>query len=134
VPVASGSRANSVTNRWAWRRSAPICESTGQACSTCSRTLAEEGFQLEDLPYVQGGDRNALLQRRLSQYYYNTPLSAAISLGRAKEGRRDEKVLFAALTRVETFTPGWKRCAKRRPFLPASIRCRWCWPDLPASC
>ena len=67
--------------------------------------IAEEGFQLEDLPYVQGGDRNALLQRRLSQYYYNTPLSAAISLGRAKEGRRDEKILFAALTRVETFTP-----------------------------
>ena len=67
--------------------------------------IAEEGFQLEDLPYVQGGDRNALLQRRLGQYYYNTPLSAAISLGRAKEGRRDEKILFAALTRIETFTP-----------------------------
>lgn len=65
--------------------------------------IAEEGFQVEDLPYVQGPDRKALLQRRLSQYYYNTPLSTAISLGRAKEGRRDEKVLFAALTRIETF-------------------------------
>jgi hypothetical protein len=67
--------------------------------------IAEEGFQLEDLPYVQGGDRSALLQRRLGQYYYNTPLSAAISLGRAPAGRRDEKILFAALTRTETFTP-----------------------------
>ena len=67
--------------------------------------IGEEGFQLEDLPYVQGGDRKALLQRRLGQYYYNTPLSTAISLGRAKEGRRDEKLLFAALTRIETFTP-----------------------------
>lgn len=67
--------------------------------------IAEEGFQLEDLPYVQGGDRNALLQRRLGQYYYNTPLSAAISLGRAPTGRRDEKILFAALTRIETFAP-----------------------------
>jgi hypothetical protein len=67
--------------------------------------ISEEGFQLEDLPYVQGGDRSALLQRRLSQYYYNTPLCAAISLGRAPTGRRDEKMLFAALTRVETFTP-----------------------------
>jgi hypothetical protein len=67
--------------------------------------IAEEGFQLEDLPYVQGPDRTALLQRRLSQYYYNTPLATTISLGRAKDGRRDEKVLFAALTRVETFTP-----------------------------
>jgi len=67
--------------------------------------IAEEGFQMEDLPYVQGGDRTALLQRRLGQYYYNTPLSAAISLGRAPTGRRDEKLLFAALTRIETFTP-----------------------------
>lgn len=67
--------------------------------------VAEEGFQLEELPYVQGGDRDALLQRRLSQYYYNTPLAAAVSLGRAATGRRDEKLLFAALTRIETFTP-----------------------------
>lgn len=67
--------------------------------------IAEEGYQLEDLPYVKGADRAALLQRRLSQYYYNTPLSTAISLGRAKEGRRDERLLFAALTRIETFTP-----------------------------
>lgn len=66
---------------------------------------AEEGFQLEELPYVQGGDRNALLNRRLSQYFYNTPLSLSVSLGRAKDGRRDEKILFAALTRGETFTP-----------------------------
>jgi hypothetical protein len=66
---------------------------------------AEEGFQLEDLPYVQGGDRNALLQRRLGQYFYNTPLALATSLGREKDGRRDEKILFAALTRAEAFTP-----------------------------
>jgi hypothetical protein len=67
--------------------------------------LAEEGFQLEDLPYVQGSDRTALLARRLGQYYYNTPLSVAIPLGRAASGRRDEKMLFAALTRTESFTP-----------------------------
>lgn len=67
--------------------------------------VVEEGFQLEDVPYVQGSDRAALLKRRLGQYYYNTPLSTAISLGRAAKGRRDEKMLFAALTRVETFTP-----------------------------
>jgi hypothetical protein len=67
--------------------------------------VAEEGFQLEDIPYVQGGDRNALLQRRLSQYYYGTTLSLALSLGRAQEGRRDEKILFAALTRAEAFAP-----------------------------
>lgn len=67
--------------------------------------IAEEGFQLEVLPYVVGRDRDALLQRRLSQYYYNTPLSTAISLGRATTGRRDEKLLFAALTPIELFAP-----------------------------
>ncbi|MCF8197348.1 MAG: hypothetical protein K9J42_01180 [Sulfuritalea sp.] len=67
--------------------------------------IAEEGFQLEDLPFVQGSDRTALLKRRLSQYYYNTALSTTISLGRAKDGRRDEKLLFAALTRMEYFVP-----------------------------
>jgi len=67
--------------------------------------VAEEGFQIEDLPFVQGGDRNALLKRRLGQYFYNTPLSLAISLGRAKDGRRDEKLLFAALTRPDSFAP-----------------------------
>ena len=67
--------------------------------------VAEEGFQLEDIPYVQGGDRQALLKRRLGQYFYNTPLSLAMSLGRAAEGRRDEKILFAALTRAEAFAP-----------------------------
>lgn len=67
--------------------------------------VAEEGFQLEDIPYVQGGDRNALITRRLSQYFYGTPLSTALSLGRASSGRRDEKILFMALTRPDGLAP-----------------------------
>lgn len=67
--------------------------------------VSEEGFHLEDIPYVTGADRGALLKRRLGQYYYGTQFSVAISLGRASEGRRDEKILFAALTRPEHLTP-----------------------------
>lgn len=67
--------------------------------------VAEEGFQTEDIPFVRGADRAALIERRLSQYFYGTPLSVALSLGRNKEGRRDEKVLFAALTRHQHFEP-----------------------------
>ena len=67
--------------------------------------VSEEGYQIEDLPFVQGGDRSALLKRRLSQYFYNTPLSLSLSLGRSKDGRRDEKLLFAALTRPDSFAP-----------------------------
>lgn len=67
--------------------------------------VAEEGFQIEDIPYVSGNDRKALLERRLGQYFYGTPLTAAISLGRGKTGRRDEKMLFTALTRPQYFEP-----------------------------
>ncbi len=67
--------------------------------------VAEEGFQIEDLPYVGGGDRREMLQRKLSQYFYGTPLSMAMSLGRGKAGRRDEKFLFAGLTGYPQFEP-----------------------------
>ena len=63
--------------------------------------IAEENFQLEEIPYVHGRDRRALITRRLKQYFYGTPLTTALTRGRSSEGRRDEKVLFAALTRPE---------------------------------
>jgi hypothetical protein len=67
--------------------------------------LGEEGFQLESIPFLGGSDRTSLIKRRLGQYFYGTPLATAITLGRETEGRRDEKVLFAALTRPDAFTP-----------------------------
>jgi hypothetical protein len=67
--------------------------------------VAEEGFQIDELPYVHGSDRDEMLKRKLSQYFYGTPLSVAISLGRAKSGRRDEKFLFAGLTGYPQFEP-----------------------------
>lgn len=67
--------------------------------------VSEEGYQIEDVPYVQGRDRQALIERRLAQYFFGTPLAAAISLGRDKTGRRDEKIMFTALTRPQHFEP-----------------------------
>lgn len=67
--------------------------------------IAEEGFQIDDIPHVTGSDRSALLKRRIGQYYYGTPYAAALSLGREKTGRRDEKILFAALTRPPHIDP-----------------------------
>lgn len=67
--------------------------------------VAEEGFQIEDIPYVQGRDRIAIIKRKLGQYFYGTPLAVALSLGRNKDGRRDEKMLFTALTRPQQFEP-----------------------------
>lgn len=68
--------------------------------------VADEGFHYEAVPHVAGKDRQALLERKLSQYFYGSPLTCAVSLGREKAGRRDERLLFAALTRpqaVETW-------------------------------
>lgn len=73
--------------------------------------VADEGFQIEDLPYVGGSDRAEMLKRKLSQYFYGTPLALAMSLGRAKSGRRDEKFLFAGLTGYALFEP-WLRAIR----------------------
>lgn len=67
--------------------------------------VAEEGFQLENLPSVRGADRRALVNRKLGQYFYGATLATTVSFGRAPTGRRDEIVLFTALTRQQQFEP-----------------------------
>jgi hypothetical protein len=67
--------------------------------------VAEEGFQLEDIPHAAGKDRAALVARKLTQYFYGTPLTLAASQGRLKEGRRDERLLLMGLTRPQHFEP-----------------------------
>ncbi len=68
--------------------------------------VAEEGFQLERMPYIQGSDRRAMIRRKLGQHFYGTPLATAIPQGREKSGRRDERMLFVALPRPQHFE-GW---------------------------
>ena len=84
----------------------PGLEAFGEYLKTHSSSLftlladvAEEGFQIEDIPNVQGRDRQAIIARRLGQYFYGSPYATALSLGKEATGRKDEKVLFAALTR-----------------------------------
>ncbi|MDK9724891.1 MAG: hypothetical protein OEL88_08355 [Sterolibacteriaceae bacterium MAG5] len=67
--------------------------------------VAEEGFEHEDIPWVRGRDRIAVIKRKLAQYDYGTPLAVALSAGRRKTGRRDEAMLFAALTQPRHFEP-----------------------------
>jgi hypothetical protein len=85
------------------------CRSEGSHPVMFLADIAEEGFQLDNIPHLQGSDRKAMLSRRLGQYFYGTPYATAISLGRDTTGRRDERVQFAALTRPEIFTP-WLTC------------------------
>lgn len=67
--------------------------------------ILKEEFHQENIPPVFVWDRQALLSRKRSQLFRDTSLSLSLSLGRESEGRKDEKILFAALTDKEKFQP-----------------------------
>jgi hypothetical protein len=65
-----------------------------------------EDFHDEQIPYLRGADRDAVLRRRLAQRYRDTRLAAAFSLGQvAAEERRNERVLLASFTNTQQFAP-----------------------------
>lgn len=67
--------------------------------------LIEEDFQRESLPHVLGRSKKAMVQRRLNQFYRDTPYRQAIHQGREEYGRRDDRLLFSALTNAELLKP-----------------------------
>ncbi len=67
--------------------------------------VAEEGFHIETIPYLRGADRKAVLERKMGQAFFNTPLCAAMSLGHEKSRRKDERVLLTALTNAGFLQP-----------------------------
>lgn len=84
-----------------------------EACRGAHFTLladcVEEGFQVETTPHTVGPDRRALIARKQNQLFYGSPYATAISLGRERTGRRDERMLFAALTRAALLEPWMER-------------------------
>jgi hypothetical protein len=68
--------------------------------------VVEEDFFQENLPYVRGSDRRALLARRLAQRYRDVSLAVPISLGsETHAGRREERVLYTSFTNAQQFQP-----------------------------
>ena len=68
--------------------------------------LAGEDFHEEQIPFVRGNDREAVLARRLAQRYRDTRLAAALSLGQVVTGeRRNERVLLTSFTNTQQLTP-----------------------------
>jgi hypothetical protein len=68
--------------------------------------LAGEDFHEEQVPWLRGSDREAVVQRRLAQRYRDTRLVAALSLGAVKTPqRRNEKLLLTSFTNTQQFTP-----------------------------
>ncbi|HRE16950.1 MAG TPA: hypothetical protein PLW86_07760 [Rhodocyclaceae bacterium] len=66
---------------------------------------AEEGYQQEVIPFLQGSNRSALVTRKLGQYFFATPLTTSLSLGFEKDRRKNEKLLLSALTNPGQFDP-----------------------------
>lgn len=67
--------------------------------------LIEEDFRHEIVPHLTGSSRNALLHRKFDQFYRGTPFHQATRLKRQKTGRRDDDMLFSALTNPALITP-----------------------------
>ena len=68
--------------------------------------LSGEDFHEEQVPALRGGDRDAVVQRRLAQRYRDTRLAAALSLGQVPGGqRRNERLLLASFTNTQQFAP-----------------------------
>lgn len=67
--------------------------------------LIEEDFRQETVPHLFGSSRRALLERKFDQFYRGTPFRQATLLQRQKTGRRDDDMLFSALTNPSLIKP-----------------------------
>lgn len=67
--------------------------------------LGEEDFRLDTVPHVGAGDRDQIFNRRLAQIYRSTPFRYARPQGREPEGRRDDRVLYTAITNPDVLRP-----------------------------
>jgi hypothetical protein len=74
--------------------------------------LGEEDFRADTIPHVGRGDRETIVARKLGQIFRNAPFRHAIVQGREAEGRRDDRVLYAALTSAEVVKP-WLELIER---------------------
>jgi len=70
--------------------------------------LIEEDFRNETTAHVLGKDRQELLDRKLAQLFRASEYRCAQIQGREEQGRKDDKVLFSALTNNDLLAP-WVR-------------------------
>lgn len=76
------------------------------ALFTVVADLAGEDFHEDQVPFLRGSDRAAVLARRLAQRYRDTRIAAALSLGYVVTGeRKNERLLLASFTNTEQLTP-----------------------------
>ena len=67
--------------------------------------VVEEEFREETVPHVLGRERRALLRAKADRAFRGVRHVHATILGREPEGRRDDRIVFSALTRPAAFLP-----------------------------
>ncbi|TCK16860.1 hypothetical protein DFR30_0079 [Thiogranum longum] len=67
--------------------------------------LIEEEFRHDNLPHILGRDRARMLARMAGKLFRGTPFRYSQVIGRSREGRRDDKALFSALTNPDNLMP-----------------------------
>src|SRR4029079_4978858 len=66
--------------------------------------LAGADVHEDQIPYLRGSDRQAVVDRRLAQRYRDTRLATALSLGFSTDERRSERLLLAFFTHNTQFS------------------------------
>ncbi len=67
--------------------------------------LNDEDFRVETVAHVGWKDKRTLHERKLQQFFRESPYRQARIQGREEGGRRDDLVLFSALTNPDLFAP-----------------------------
>jgi len=67
--------------------------------------VIEEEFRQDTIPHVFGSDRAALIQRKQTRLFRDADYVYVQNQGREAEGRRDDHLLFIALTKQEIVKP-----------------------------
>ena len=68
----------------------------------------EEEFRRDTIPHVFGGDRTAILGRKKTRLFRDTPYFHYLLQGREEEGRRDDRVLLTSITNPNLINPWTK--------------------------
>lgn len=67
--------------------------------------VIEEDFRQEVVPHLAGKNRRELIARKFEQFYRTTQFRQARTLRRQVAGRRDDEMLFSALTNPQLIDP-----------------------------
>jgi hypothetical protein len=70
--------------------------------------VIEEEYRLDTIPHVFGSDRRAVIKRKESRMFRDSPYCFAEIQGREEQGRKDDNVLFMSLSNPEIIRP-WMR-------------------------